>query len=54
MRDVSGMSVVGVGHPRSPTLFLGEECVPVMRDERFRKNSDYLLKHLFSFIFYKL
>jgi hypothetical protein len=25
--------------------------VPIMRDERFRKNSDYLLKHLLGFIF---
>jgi hypothetical protein len=32
---------------------LGEECVPIVRDELFRKNSDYLLKHLLGFIFVK-
>jgi hypothetical protein len=33
---------------------LGEEHVPIMRDERFHKNSDYPLKHLLGFIFCKL
>jgi hypothetical protein len=33
---------------------LGKVCVPVMRDERFHKNSDYPLKHLLGFVFYKL
>jgi hypothetical protein len=32
----------GVGRLRRPTLFYGEDCVPIVRDECFRKNSDYL------------
>jgi hypothetical protein len=27
---------------------LGEECVPIVRDECFRKNSDYPLKHIWA------
>jgi hypothetical protein len=27
--------------------------VPIVRDERFRKNSDYLLKHILGFVFCK-
>jgi hypothetical protein len=64
MRAVSGrfrpmrtgflLGLASVGHLRRPILFSGEERVPVMRDERFRKNSDYLLKHLLVFIFCKL
>jgi hypothetical protein len=36
------------------TLFLGEECVPIVRDKRFCKNSDYPLKHILDFILCKL
>jgi hypothetical protein len=32
----------GVGRLRRPTLFYGEDCVPIVRDECFRKNSAYL------------
>jgi hypothetical protein len=28
--------------------------VPIVRDERFRKNSDYSLKHIWGFILCKL
>jgi hypothetical protein len=47
------LGLAGVGRPRRLTLFYGEERVPIMRDERFRKNSDYLLKHILGFIFCK-
>jgi hypothetical protein len=30
-----------------------KECVPIVRDKRFRKNSDYLLKHILGFVFCK-
>jgi hypothetical protein len=48
MRDLdrwglgSLLGLTGIGHLRRPTLFLGEERVSVVRDERFRKSSDYL------------
>jgi hypothetical protein len=45
------LGLAGVGRPRRLTLFSGEECVPIVRDERFRKNSDYLLKHILGFVF---
>jgi hypothetical protein len=31
------LGLVGVGRPRRLTLFQGEERVPIVRDERFRK-----------------
>jgi hypothetical protein len=36
------------------TLFKGEECVHIVRDECFCKNSDYLLKHILGFIWCNL
>jgi hypothetical protein len=47
------LGLVGVGHPRRLTLFLGEECVPIVRDECVRKNTDYLLKHILGFAYCK-
>jgi hypothetical protein len=47
------LELAGVGRPRRSTLFLGEERVPIVRDERFRKSSDYLLKHILGFVFCK-
>jgi hypothetical protein len=32
---------------------LGRKCVPIMRDECFRKNSYYPLKHILGFVFCK-
>jgi hypothetical protein len=40
------LGLVGMGHLSRPTLFYGEECVLIMRDERFHKTLNYLLKHL--------
>jgi hypothetical protein len=47
------LGLAGVGHPRRLTLFYGEERVPIVRDKRFRKNADYLLKHILGFVFCK-
>jgi hypothetical protein len=40
------LGLAGVGRPGRSTLFYGEERVSIVRDERFRKNSDYRLKHI--------
>jgi hypothetical protein len=45
------LGLTGVGRPRRLTLFYGEERVPIVRDERFCKNSDYLSKHILGFVF---
>jgi hypothetical protein len=47
------LGLTGVGRPRRLTPFWGEERVPIVRDERFRKNSDYLLKHILGYVFCK-
>jgi hypothetical protein len=39
------LGLTGVGRSRRSTLFYGEERVPIVRDERFHKNSDYSMKH---------
>jgi hypothetical protein len=47
------LGLAGIGRPRRPTLFYGEESVLIVRDIASAKILIYLLKHLLSFVFCK-